>query len=77
MNNKLAFIIVEYPDGKGAIQFVKADEAKDLYDNCHKTEDKKLSRMTLVELSYSDEKTVTSTAITKTLTGFPPKEENK
>lgn len=66
MYKKISLILVEYPDGKIAVQPVQ--DGKELFENCEKCSiDAIRSRMTLVDLEYSEDDTVSVNAHAKIL----------
>lgn len=66
MLKKLSLIVVEYPDGRVAVQ--PCIDGKDLFENCQKcSSDALQSRMTHIELNYDEENKISVNANAKIL----------
>lgn len=74
MRDNLSFVIVETPEGNLSSQLLKStEEAQTMFNNCFKSEDGKMSRMTLVVLKYEDGCKIEASA---KILGIPVKSQN-
>lgn len=52
--DKISLIVAKYPDNKIAVQAVLPEEAKDMFENCCKANDKAKLQLLLVEIDIKD-----------------------
>lgn len=65
--NDICLIVVDYLDGRVAIQAISPEYAEEMYDNCCKTADKSVVRFMLVTIKTDDKGNVSSEVVCKKL----------
>lgn len=74
--NDICLIVVDYQNGKVAIQAVSPEYAQEMYDNCCKTSDKSAVRFMLLTIKTGEEGNVTSEVVCKKIPQVKKSDKN-